>query len=408
MIAQKNVTHLFIGSNNALATGAVPTIARQLGFRRTGEILCDAGALIAGESFEVLYLDNDGKVRQSPTLSFSDIISKNKKSPVALAPQISHIGFNGTDGDIVETNLGNYLITLGLKDLGKMIGNKRLFKFGEFTAPQTAVKADIAVALAGSLQLNQSKDAWVRVIPAAICSSAVVTANKFDGNATVVQGSKYVTVATDTDYNTNTALAVGDFVRFGTAVNAVPTVNSPVYKVVELTSSTVFKVDRNITDVSGVYLVGSSATEVLPAALAVLGTNKWGVSLSGNDANAPFEVGKFGANLIYFSVGISTDFQTTPVRVTQTPSFGSGTFKQVAQIDWELRVNGREKYRIAEYPVTFVPAITTADTIDKVYNIRFIDRSTETLGGTAESSIDLMIVSLGGTLTTALNTLFTV
>ena len=405
MYTQKNLTRLFIAADTALPTGALPTVSRSIGFKNVGALLCDDASLVAAGPFQVLQLKADGSIIESPAFDFANILSYSKKAVAALAPQISHIGFNGTNGDIVETNSGNYLVTLGLKDIGKMIGNKRLYKFGEFVAPLTAVKADIAIGLAGSLALNQAKDAWVRVIPKAICSSAVVTAQEFANTATVVNGSKWFSVGTNLNTTAGPAVVVGDYIRFGLTVSGVPTVNSAVYKVVEISGLNV-KLDRNVTELSGAYTQGNHATQVITAATALLAANKWGISLTGNDANAPFEVGKYGANLVYFSVGISTDFQTTEVRLTQTPFIGDGTYKQIATLDWELSFNGKEKYRIAEYPVTFTPSILTSDTIGYVYTLTFKEDSTDVIGGRAESLTELKIVSLGGTIVAALDTCF--
>ena len=405
MYTQKNLTRLFIAADTALPTGALPTVSRSIGFKNVGALLCDDASLVAAGPFQVLQLKADGSIIESPAFDFAKLLSYSKKAVAALAPQISHIGYNGSDGDIVETNSGNYLVTLGLKDIGKMIGNKRLFKFGEFVAPTVAVKSDIAVALAGSLAFNQAKDAWVRVIAKAICSTAVVTANVFDGDTTVVNGSKWISVAAGSTYNTGTQVAVGDFVRLG-AVGAGTAVTSGVYKVVEVSGANDVKLDRPVTEASGIYAAGTDDAEVIPAAIATLGASKWGVVLTGNDANAPFEVGKYGANIVYFSVGISTDFQTTEVRLTQNPFIGDGTYKQIATLDWELSFHGKERYRIAEYPVTFTPSILTSDTIGYVYTLTFKEDSTDVIGGRAESLTELKIVSLGGTIVAALDTCF--
>ena len=405
MHTQKNVTHLIIGANAVLQTTNVPAALRGLGLKKKGETLCSAAGLIgAGTEFQFVYKKNDGSVVETPFYNIDNLLSKKEKAPAALAPQISDIGYNGTDGDIVETNSGNYLVSLGLKDIGKMIGNKRLYKFGEFVAPLTAVKSDIALALAGSIALNQSKDAWIRVIAKATCSNAGL-AWAGNHNATVVKGSKFITVGTNLDYNVNTPLAVGDFVKIGTVGAGITSV-SGTYKVTELVSGTVFKVDRNVTEASGTYAGATDDMTVVAAATGLLAATKWGVRLTGNDANAPYEVGKFAANLVYFSVGVSTDFQTTEVRLTQTPFIGDGTYKQLSDLDWFLQANGKEKYRIAEYPVNFTPNIASADTANFVYTFTFKDDSTDVIGGRAESLLELILVTLGSTLSDDIKTNF--
>jgi len=318
----------------------------------------------------------------------------------SLASQVSDIGYNGTDGDIVATNSGNYLVTIGFRDLLKQAGGKRLYKYAEYQAGLTAVKADIAIGLVDSLVTNMSKDAFARILPKVICSSApnALYGTKTGQEVTVVKGSKYITFETDLTYLAAGTLTIvaGDYLRIGTAAGAVgtPVVTSDVYRVEEVISATVVRVDRPVAVDSGTYNdVAAYEIEVIPAATAEAAAVKWRVRLTGNDANAPFEVGMFGPNLITFSVGVSTDFSTTEVRLTTTPKQGQGTYKQLAQLDWELQANGREKYRIAEHLVNSTENITAGDTITHVRVFNFKDTSTDVLGNVAESYMTLMIGS---------------
>ena len=396
MIAQKNVTYLFVDTA-ALATTAAPATARYMGVRRIGEQLCDASALVAGDQFEVLYMNAASKVVKSPMFTWNNLISKSKRAVAALTSQVSSIGYNGTDGDIVATNLGNYLVTIGFKDLTKMVGNKRLFKYGSYVAGATATKYDIATGLADSLAANMKKDAYQRVVVKLLCSFAQVNGDCIDDDVYVVKGSKYLTFLTDADYSTNETPVIGDYIRLGAAGSA-PTVASPVYRVVKTTlahnATDLIELDRPVTNASGTYVEGSFDACVIRKADAEAATTKWGIVLTGNDTDTPFELGKYGINLIYFSVGVSTDFGTTEVRLDTVPKVGEGTYKQVAQLDWELQNNRREAYRIAEYPVTFTSNASTGDTYTYVHDLRFKDNSTETIGGTADSYTQLMIVTI--------------
>jgi hypothetical protein len=408
MIAQKNVTHLYVVANAALATTAAPATARYLGVKRVGEVLCDATALVAGDIFQVLYYNNNSKLVASPWLKFNDIVSKNKFTPIALTSQVSDIGYNGTDGDITETSYGKYLLTIGFRDTLKQFGGKRLYKYADYTAGATAQNYDVAISIAGGINKNLSKDAFPRVIAKAMSSSTVTTSNGWASNhdATVVLGAQYITVGTNLQYASSTALAVGDYVRIGTVGGGTALTNA-VYRVTELTSSTVFKVDRPITDASGTYAGATDDMEVIPKATGEASTVKWGVRLTGNDTNAPYEVGKFANNLIMFTVGVSPDFGTTDVRLTTSPVFGKGTYKEISDLDWELQGNGREKYRIAEYPVNFVSNAISTDSYHAIYVINFKDGSTDTIGGKADSLVTLMIAINSTGAESDLDTVFT-
>jgi hypothetical protein len=399
MIAQKNITHLFY-TTTALATTELPTATAVLGIKRIGESLCDASALVAGDQFQVLGYKSDGTIARSPIYNWDNLISKNIVNMDSLASQVSDIGYNGTDGDIVAVNSGTYLLTIGFRDLLKQVGGKRLYKYAEYTSSTSAIKADIAFGLIDSLVLNMSKDAFPRILPKVICSSSpnALYGTKTGQEVTIVKGSKYITFETDLTYLAAGTLTIvaGDYLRIGTAagVAGTPVVTSDVYRVEEVISATVVRVDRPVAVASGTYNdVAAYEIEVIPAATAEAAAVKWGVRLTGNDANAPFEPGMFGPNLITFSVGVSTDFGTTDVRLTTTPSQGQGTYQQLAQLDWELQANGREKYRIAEHLVSSTENITSGDTITHVRVFNFKDTSTDALGNVAESYMTLMIGS---------------
>jgi hypothetical protein len=408
MIAQKNVSHLFY-TTAALATGALPTSAYQIGVRRIGESLCDASALVAGDQFQVLMMDANGKIKESPMYTWSNLIYKNITSLSALTSQVSSIGYNGTDGDIVATNLGNYLVTIGFRDLLKQVGGKRLYKFAEYQAGATAHNHDIAIALAGSLDTNMRKDAFKRIVPKAICSYAQVNGDCFDDDVYVVKGSKFLTFKTDADYSTNETVVVGDYIRLG-AAGVAPTVSSPVYRVVATTlahdSTDTIELDRPVTNATGTYVEGTFDATVIRKANAEAATTAWGLVLTGNDSDAPFTPGMFGPNLIMFTVGVSPDFSTTEVRLTTKPFIGEATYKQIAQLDWELQANNKEPYRIAEWLVPTAANILSSDTIDHLRTFTFKDNSTDVLGNVAESYMTLMIAS-DSTANGDLDTVFT-
>ena len=410
MIAQGRVTHLYVAANAALPTTAAPATARYLGIRRVGETACTAGALAAHDAFNILYYDANSKLEVSPLIRFDDVLRCTRVTPTSAVSQVSNIGYVGSGTyDIVETNYGKYLITLGFRDTLKMIGGKRLYKYADYTAGATCHKYDVAIGLAGSLYANLNQDVFLRVVPQAICSSTVTAANSWDAHdATVVQYSQYVTVGTNTHYTTgNTALVVGDYLRIGTVGGGTALTNS-VYRVIELTSSTVIKLDRPVTEASGTYTgtSGTSDSEVIPKATAEASTIYWGIVLTGNDTAQPFTVGMYGNNVIQFSVGVSPDFGATVVAVGTSPVEGKIVYHDVAQLDWELQANRREAYRVAEWPVPFTSNASSGDSYTSAFVITVIDTHPISISGKTESPYQVMIVTCGGTIDTALQTTF--
>lgn len=410
MHSQKDVTHIFVGANAALVATAVPGTARYLGIKYVGETLCTAaGAMAAGSRFQFVYLDVAGKVQVSPILDFDNMVFHRRIAPIAAAAQLTAVGYNGASGALVATNSGKYVITLGYKDGLKQIGNKRLFKYGEYTADTTATQPEIALGLAANLQKNLERDAYQRITVRAVCSYAVTAGDAVDGGALVLKGSNYVSITGDGEYSGHEDIAVGDYLRIGDALMTdagITTLTSDVYKVVEVitdAATAVFRVDRPIQVATDTYT--TTHCEVIRAANG--NGADWGVIFKGNDSAKPFALGKYAWDSVRFDVGISADFGTTPITASTRPTKGMGTYKEIAQMEWELQNNRREAYRIAEYPVDFTSNAVSSDTYNYIHTFRFKNNDTETIGGTADSMIEIIIPSCGTTLSDDLHTVFT-
>lgn len=393
MIAQNNVTHMYVVADAALSTVAAPTVVRTMGVKRGGEILCDATALVAGDTFQILYMDNAGKLQHSPWFEFNDIVTKRKVTPTADAAQVVAVGYNGTTGSIEVNNSGEYLLTLGFREGLKQF-NKRLYKYGQYTSTTAATQYEIADGIQTTLLASIRKDPYAMFKVEKINSGAQLNAMA-SATAAVVNGSTVVTLSEDE----SVTCPAGSFIRFGTSGAGV----APVYKVESISAN-------GLTVVLDQPYQGATAT-VAHTAVETLTEGNWGLLITAMDSNKPFEVGKWAFNPTLFDVGLSVDFGATPVTVNTLPVRGAGTYKDVAEKEWFLLGNRREAYRIAEYPLNINAALgATSGETYTVYTLEFKENSTKTIGGTAESFITLMIAaSVGaGTLTTALDTLFTV
>ena len=390
MIAQNNVTHIYVGSNTALVTTQAPTVARTLGIKRLGEQLCDASALVAGDGFQVLYLDKASKLQVSPVLYWNDLVSKRKLAASSDAAQVVAVGYNGTTGAIETNNGGEYLITIGYKDGTKMF-NKRQYKYGQYTADASATQYEIADGLHTSLLATLNKDPYKMFKVEKINSGAQLNAMA-SATATVVNGSKVVTLSEDESLT----CPAGSFIRFGTSGAGV----APVYKVESITvAGTTIVLDQPYQ--------GTSAT-IAHTSVETLTEGNWGLLITAMDSSKPFELGKWEFNPLRFDVGLSVDFGATPVTVNTNPAKGVGTYKEIATIEWELVGNRREAFRIAEYPVDINSSLgATSGETYTTYVLQFKDRSTQVIGGTAESHITLMIASAGTNLGNNLDTVFT-
>lgn len=390
MLAQNNVTHIYVGSNTALSTAQAPTVARTMGIKRLGERLCDATALGAGDGFQVLYADKAGKLQVSPVLYWNDLVSKRKLAASSDAAQVVAIGYNGTSGSIETNNGGEYLVTIGWKDGTKMF-NKRQYKYGQYTADASATQYEIVNGIQTSLLATLKKDPYTMFKVEKINSGAQLNAMA-SATAAVVNGSKIVTLSEDE----SVTCPDGSFIRFGTSGAG----TAPVYKVIDITSN-----GLTIT-LDQPY---QGATETLAhTSVETLTEGNWGLLITAMDTNKPFELGKWEFNPLRFDVGLSVDFGATPTTVVTSPAKGVGTYKSIATIEWELVGNRREAFRIAEYPVDINSSLgATSGETYTTYVLQFKDRSTQVIGGTAESHITLMIASAGATLGGDLDTVFT-
>ena len=391
MIAQNNVTHIYVGSNTALVTTQAPSTARTMGIKRLGERLCDATALGAGDGFQVLYLDKASKLQVSPVFYWNDLVSKRKLATSADAAQVVAIGYNGTTGSIEVNNGGEYLVTVGFKDGTKMF-NKRQYKYGQYTADASATQYEIVNGIMTSFLATLAKDPFKMFKVEKINSGAQLNAMA-SATAAVTNGSKIVTLSEDESLTCSD----GDFIRFGTSGAG----TAPVYKVVDITAN-------GLTITLDQPYQGTTNATFAHTSIETLTEGNWGLLITAMDSNKPFELGKWEFNPLRFDVGLSVDFGATPTTVVTSPAKGVGTYKEIATIEWELVGNRREAYRIAEYPVDINSSLgATSGETYTTYVLQFKDRSTQVIGGTAESHITLMIASAGTNLGNNLDTVFT-
>jgi len=407
MLAQNNVTHIFVGSNTALVTTQAPSTARTMGIKRLGEQLCDATALGAGDGFQVLYADKAGKLQVSPVLYWNDLVSKRKLAATSDAAQVVAIGYNGTSGAIETNNGGEYLVTIGWKDGTKMF-NKRQYKYGQYTADASATQYEIVNGIQTSFLATLRKDPFVMFKMEKLNSGTSVATS--GGALTVTNGSRIVTTVESSESAADAAkyssdastIVAGDIIRFGHAT----TKTYPVYKVVSITgggtASATIVLDQPYQGTSGSVAAANAGV------IAATSEGDYGLTITAMDSNKPFELGKWEFNPLRFDVGLSVDFGATPTTVITSPAKGVGTYKEIATIEWELVGNRREAFRIAEYPVDINSSLgATSGETYTTYVLQFKDRSTQVIGGTAESFITLMIASAGTNLGNNLDTVFT-
>lgn len=406
MIAQNNVTHMYVCSNTAAVTTAAPTVARTMGMKKIGEQLCSVEAITAGDGFQILYLDANSKLQVSPVLFWDNLVKVSKLAPSADAAQVVAVGYNGTTGSIEVNNSGEYLLTIGYREGMKQF-NKRLYKYGQYTADASATQYEIANGIHTSFLATLKKDPFVMFKMEKLNAGTSVATS--GGAFTVTNGSTVVTTvesagsaADAAKYSSDAStIAAGDIIRFGHAT----TKTYPVYKVVSITgggtASATIVLDQPYQGTSGSVAAGSAGV------IAAGSEGDYGLLITAMDSNKPFEPGKWAFNPTLFDVGLSVDFGATPVTVNTVAARGMGTYKDVAEKEWFLLGNRREAFRIAEYPLNINVALgATSGETYTTYVADFKEESTKTIGGTADSFITLMICAAGTNLTANLDTIF--
>lgn len=371
MLGQKNITHIVVGKDVApvgeTSTRASMTVG-QIGVFKIGSTTAIDGTtdLTAGDKFQVVYKDVDGYLVESPMISYDNIISKQAVAYAADAEQKTYIGYNGTTGSITVANSSDYYIHLDRKDQSKTWGEYNLYKLvAAYKSDSTATQTEIADALVANAYKNllvekQRSGRWVTQV-GRISSDAVTAGHSLDHNATVVIGTNTITVATNLQYNTaGGTLAVGDYLRIGT-VGGGTALTSNVYKVTAI-NSLVVTLDVEVLEASGTYATATDDIEVITAAQAAAAN--WGLMFQSYPVK--FVPGLFKNQQVTFNVSLSEAFGSTLETVATAPSKGNGTYEEVAEIEWLLRGNRGEPFRVASYPVNKNLNATSGKTYDTI------------------------------------------
>jgi hypothetical protein len=342
---------------------------------------------IVAESGIKIIMRNGTDILQSDLIKQANILSVKAIADAAGAEQVSYIGYNGTSGEIEVANSKLYVVRVTLKEQDQTGIGQQIILNAPYKSDASATQLEIALGLVQQLS-RLFRRQTVQPIEATLVSDVAYAATaKFAHDATIVKGSPYITVATDKTYNTNVALAVGDYVRINdVSTNTGAGVTDEIYKVTELTSATVFKVDRPVEAESGSYptLISSlnkgGRINVLTAAKVAAGD--FGIKLKGIARD--FSLGKTPYSKVSFEIGLDTvsSFGTTPVTYSTAMSLGQGTYEQIAEREWNLLGNDGNPYP-GDFMWTAARKLATSGkTYDQLSISYYGDHSTGGVGGT--------------------------
>lgn len=274
----------------------------------------------------------------SDFIHVDDLISYTGILDSATVQQVTHIGYVGSGSmslDVINDNV--YSIHINIKEKDRTGFGRNEIIDVMYRSDASATQTEVAFGLLENLRASLATKPELLICAQLLNSAAVVAGNGFDSNFAVVNGNEYITSAgANCNYGGN-ALAVGDLVRLGTVGGGTALTNN-VYKVVELTSATVCKLDRPVADASGNYAAATADAEVIPAAsIANYGIQLTGQALTHIPGKRPYSV-------VMFDVGIQ-GFTGTQVTYSTAPVIGSGNPDQIKDLEYFTHGNRGDRYR---------------------------------------------------------------
>jgi len=386
MIAQANVTNIVIGKDDDLATSSETRndlIAGQIGVFLVGSLTAKTTALTAGQRFQIVYKRVDGALIESPVIDYSNIIDKQDVgTPVAEAQGIKALGFNGTSGSIDVANGEDYVVHYNWNDNTKTFGRGLPTKFLAYRSSSSATQVEIAAGLVENAVANNSREKVPVVVADLLVNSAGLALGTGVDTITLLKGSKLFTATDIDDATGNAALAVGDYLRVGTAITAV------CYEI------TAIDIATNTGTLAYAYQgddYSAVDTSFERIAAATAATSDAGVILTGQIM--PFKAGKLKYSPVFFNFWkVGEGFGATTVSEVTKPSKGIGTYKEIAEIEWFLRGNRGESYRVADYPVDYTADAVSGKTYQQI-TVSYKDLNAVTLDREVASFGALMIAT---------------
>lgn len=341
-------------------------------------------ALAVSQGIRVVVRNGD-KLVYSDYILKAGVVSYSGKDPVAAAQQVSYLGYNGVaaSSTIEALNSNSYDLLIRLTEgdrtgFGQKPGLAAVFK-SDTNATQAEIAAGLHLSLAGSLLKSpEAPFRAERVVKAASITDS-------DNILTVINGSKYVTWTTASQYG-GTEFAAGDTIRIGTSGSGAAATD-PAYILTSVDSSTeIGTLDVPFQGVSGAIPATDVAHVTTP-------TN-WGIKLTGLARG--FTLGKQGSinNIVRFLIGV-TNFGTTTITYTTDASEGLGTYKQIAELEWFLQGNEGNEDRRDFMHTTARADATSGETYDTL-SMGYVDDASAGLAGIQRSPKQLMIAFTTG------------
>lgn len=302
---------------------------------------------------------------QTPVINKNKVTSKGKKVTVAATEQVDYIGYNTSSGAIEVNNSSIYRVRLDIKEAITQNHGGVYVKDMVYKSDASATQVEIANGLIASAIANFSREADKAIKFERVTSSTVTAATT--GTLAVVNGSKYVTAATDIDNSATTpTMVVGDYLVISGIAYKVVGVNVGGAQVAELDIPYQGATDAAIADASVGFITAANAA-----------AGNWGIKMTGVELG--FTVGKLSYRKMRWVTTLNTDaFGATPITKSATATLGSGVYEQIAELEWFVNGNNGEFLRMGE-PNLFSRVSLVADEPYDLITINFYDERVDTL-----------------------------
>ena len=404
MFTQKDILNLLIIddvstaiTNNSTVTGVSSLADGEAVVVNESNVVMNTTSINLAKKLRIV-VRQGSNLYYSPFFEGKNITNYKGKASVAAVEQVSYLGYNGTSGEFDDSANETFIVRIVRKDSQATFGNKEELKFGVYKSASTTYQSDIAAGLQKNLVQNfkRHKQAGEQEIKfELLCNAAGSTMGTgVATGATVLatNGSRTVSGWANTADTGGgaTALAVGQFLRFGTAVT------SPVYKIAEITSATAITLETEYQGATALFNdTGLEHVLVADAQAADFGIKFTGIARK-------FAVGSFAYTKVYFKVLPNESFTVATVKDSVGASKGIGTYEQVAELEWFCQGNEGNKYRVG------TPApVMIANVANSAYSLLCIDyfeESGASVAGTPKLPKQLIlafdVTSVGGAIGT--------
>jgi hypothetical protein len=389
-------------TNNTEGVGSLT--AGMGGFFHTGDqvggYVYKGDALAAGEATIFAWADADGNLHKTSEFDGGNVTHASTLADNASTRtnQITYLGYNGTSGEMDNSNSTYFGLKLVLNHTFGTLNNSPLIKTIPYKTVASSSQTDLALGLCLAGQYAFDRLPNRDVVFDAVCNATVTAGNCFDNNATVVNGATTFSVGTNVQYGGATA-AVGDYVRLGSATKAVAAtaLTSAVYKITAI-NGLVITVDRKINVTSGTYTAAGDMAEVIPSATGLAAD--WGVRMDGNTpAVTAFNPRTDVPFVVSFSV-LSDDFDTAEVTYSTAPVLGSGVCDLIRALEAYTQFQDKDRH-VSAYPPTSYRDDTTVSELYDIYSFEVTNSAyTSATTGIQPVSKWRMIIALDKDLTT--------